>query len=214
MAKVTGGLLSFDAKGTVGKAVTFAKWRGVAYARQRVVPANPQTVEQQLTRGVFAAASDIWKASPALIVNPWDLWAKGQPKTGRNGFIGAYVKDLRAQPDMTLMQFSPGAKGGLATDAIALTPGAGSITVAFTNPAPPPGWTLDGAVAGAIPDDDPKAPVVTTIIAAEDIVTFNSVDLTGLEVATLYVVGAWLRWLKPDGSFAYGPSINDTTTTL
>lgn len=214
MAKVTGGLLSFDAKGTVGKAVTFARWRGVAYARQRVVPANPQTVAQQATRSVFTAASAIWKGAGSLIVNPWDLWAKGQPKTGRNGFIGAYVKDLRLAVDNAALQFSPGAKGGLATDAIALTPAVGEITVAFTNPTPPPGWTIDAAVAGAIPLDDPAAPVVTTIIAAEDIVTFNSVVLTGLLVTTDYVVGAWLRWLKPDGSFAYGPSINDQATTL
>lgn len=51
MAKVTGPLMSLDASGTVAKTATFSKWKGRNYVRQRVIPHNPQSPNQQLTRG-------------------------------------------------------------------------------------------------------------------------------------------------------------------
>jgi len=44
MSKLTGPLLSFGARGQIGKAMVTSTWKGVPYARQYVVPANPQTV--------------------------------------------------------------------------------------------------------------------------------------------------------------------------
>ena len=50
MAKVTGPLFSLDASGSYGGAMVFAKWKGRAYVRQLVIPANPQTLAQEVAR--------------------------------------------------------------------------------------------------------------------------------------------------------------------
>lgn len=212
MAKPTAPLLSFGASGTVAKTAVFSKWKGRPYVRQHVIPGNPRSTEQTTTRTTFANAGAIWKASPSLFQAPWDLFAKGQVLTGRNAFMGRFVADLRGLANMDLMPFSPGAKGGLAPLTITLTPGANQIQVQTTNPTAPTGWTLAAMVAACIADDDPETTTLFTMTAGSDAVTFNDVTLTGLTTAQLYVCGAWLQWTKPDGSTAYGASINDTAT--
>jgi len=46
MAKVTGPLMSMSASGKIGDAIVFAAWKGVAYVRQFVIPANPMSSGQ------------------------------------------------------------------------------------------------------------------------------------------------------------------------
>jgi len=46
MAKVTGPLMSIDARGKIGDAIVFSVWKGVNYVRQWLKPANPQSVAQ------------------------------------------------------------------------------------------------------------------------------------------------------------------------
>jgi len=46
MAKVTGPLMSIDARGKIGDAIVFSVWKGTNYVRQWLKPANPQSVAQ------------------------------------------------------------------------------------------------------------------------------------------------------------------------
>jgi len=46
MAKVSGPLMSMSASGKIADAMVFASWKGVAYVRQWVIPANPQSSGQ------------------------------------------------------------------------------------------------------------------------------------------------------------------------
>ncbi len=62
MAKVTGPLMSLDASGTVANTAVFSKWKGRNYVRLRVIPQNPQSAGQQLTRGYLAVLSKAAKA--------------------------------------------------------------------------------------------------------------------------------------------------------
>lgn len=211
MAKVTGGLLSLGAGGTVGSTLTFSKWKGRPYVRQRVIPANPQSVAQTLTRDIFRNLNSIWKEAGALLVAPWDRFATGQTLTGRNAFIGQNVSALRGQANLNAMIFSPGAKGGLAPTAVSAAAGVGLIDVTITPPAVPTGWTLQAAVAAAILDGAPESITSFTVVEGEDVSAPYTIQLAGLTTA-LYQVGGWLRWAKPDGSIAYGPSLNDTAT--
>lgn len=211
MAKTSGPLLSFGALGTIGQTITFSKWKGRPYARQRVIPANPQTTAQTRVRDAFRNLNSIWKLADTLLVSPWDLFATGQVLTGRNAFIGQNQRILLPESDMLKMIGSPGAKGGLPPVSIIVTPGVGELTVDFTNPALPPGWTLDSAVATAIVDGDIATITDFVTVTAEDAVTQNSVDLTGLDTVA-YSVMAWLAWTKPDGTKAYGASLNGTGT--
>jgi hypothetical protein len=60
MVRLYGPLMSLDASGTVADAVTFAKWKGRNYARQRVIPANPQSPGQTSVRAMMRALSQAW----------------------------------------------------------------------------------------------------------------------------------------------------------
>ena len=212
MAKVTAPLLSFGASGQIAQTQVYSKWKGRPYVRRYVIPSNSNTAGQVATRSVFSWANGVWKNAPTLFISPWDRFATGQVLTGRNAMIGQNVRNLRGDVVLDDMIFSPGAKGGPPPDSIIITPGSTTLSVAFTNPTPPTGWTLDSAVAAAIADQDPATETLFTMVADEDDVGQVTVLLTGLTNAVLYQVGAWLRWLKPDGSIAYGPSINDTDT--
>ena len=210
MAKPTAPLLSFGAEGTLAKTMVFSKWKGRPYVRRYVIPANPNTTAQQSTRDAFRTANSFWKSAPTLFVAPWTRFATGQVLTNRNAFVGRFVKDLRGLATMATITMSPGAKGGLAADSVALVGAAGTATATFVNPAPPTGWTLDGAVAAALLDADPATATVFGITAAEDVTApMDTVALTGLAAGT-YVVAGWLRWLKPDATVAYGPSLVGT----
>lgn len=46
MAKVTGPLMSLDARGKVGNALVFIGWKGIKSVRQWLKPANPQSTGQ------------------------------------------------------------------------------------------------------------------------------------------------------------------------
>lgn len=212
MAKVTAPILSFGAGGTLAKTMVYSKWRGRAYVRRHVVPSNPNTVAQQSTRSVFSVSNAFWKLAPALVVAPWDLFAKGQVLTGRNAFVGRYVSNVRGETDQLLMEMSPGAKGGLIASSLSLVAGSLQIDATVTAPTPPAGWTLTGAIAACVRNEDPATMTDFSWVAAEDLVDPYVINLAGLEAAIEYHVGAWLKWAKPDGSVAYGPAIYDQAT--
>ena len=212
MAKTTGPLLSLGASGSLAKTIVFSKWKGRLYARRHVIPANPQSVAQTLTRDIFAAASDYWKGAGSLFIASFDLSAQGQVKTGRNIFVGQSVSLMRGQADNNLFPFGPGAKGGLAPLSLVATPGSTQLSIAFTNPAAPTGWTLVSAIAATVLEGTPETPTEFTITEGEDDVSQITVVLTGLTASVVYVFGGWLEWLKPDGTRAYGPAVNGTAT--
>lgn len=60
MVKLTGPMFSLGASGTLAKAVTFATWKGRAYARTRVIPSNPRTGLQVGMRAGITAAPPFW----------------------------------------------------------------------------------------------------------------------------------------------------------
>lgn len=215
MAKTTAPILSFDGAGTIGKTVTFSKWRGVKYARQRVVPANPNTAEQQLTRTTFALLREMWKLAPQLARDPWTAFAAGRPFTGDNKFVGENVRVLRGEALMTAFIGSPGARGGLTPVSMAGVAGgaSGEIDVTFVTPTPPTGWTLTKAVAMAFNDQDPSAFFTGPLVAGEDATAPYEITLAGLGSAVSCIVAGWLVWTKPNGQLAYSVGITDTVTS-
>lgn len=65
MALVFGPLMSLDASGTIADAITFSKWKGRNYVRERVIPSNPQSGPQVGRRAMFKFLTQIWKESSA-----------------------------------------------------------------------------------------------------------------------------------------------------
>lgn len=213
MAVLTGPLLSFSARKSIGKTLTYSNWKGIPYARQRVIPANPNTTAQQATRGTFAWLMHLWSYAPALVTDGWNAYADGQPMTGRNAFAKFNVSDLRDASDLTNFVMSPAAKSGPVAAGAVFTPGDDQITVTITAPELPQGWTIASAIAAAIQQQDPQDGTLFTWAAGEDDTSTYEVVLTGLESATTYVCGAWFKFLRPDGSFAYGPALQGTALT-
>lgn len=212
MAKVNAPLLSFGARGQIGNSLVFGSWRGVNYARQKVIPANPRTLEQQEVRGVFRVQSQLWTLAPLAWKDVWNAFAAGRPFTGRNAFIGQNVEMLNGQEDRANFVFSPGARGGLPPEGIAATGGAGSITIAVTAPEIPEGWDLMSAVGVAIMDGDPAASYTGPVGIDVETADPSELSITGLDEAGDYIVGVYLVWQKPNGDTAYSIALTDTAT--
>jgi len=203
MAKPTAPLLSFGASGTLAKTLVYSKWKGRPYVRRHVIPANPQSVAQTLTRNAFGSANSIWKVAGPLLRAPWDRFATGQVLTGRNKFVGNYVDENRGETDLLSWNGSPGAKGGLPlVSVVASSPGVNDILLTCVTPTPPTGWTVTSTVGFAIRDQDPQTGTLFITTEDEDIGGLLPL-LPGLTTAVVYVCGAWIKWAKPDASVAY-----------
>lgn len=212
MAKISAPLLSMGATGTIGKSVTFAKWRGVAYARQRVIPSNPQTTAQQANRALFAFLREMWKLGPTEVRAPWDAFAAGQKFTGMNKIVGENVRLIGADTDLLNSQMSPGAKGGLPPAGVVVTQGAatGDVDVTITPPAQlPVGWTVNSCAAAACIQQDPHGLFSGAFVAASDAVAPYAITLDVGVSNTLSMAWGWVIYNKPDGSLAYSVSIGD-----
>jgi len=209
MAKVNGPILSIGASGSIGKTQVYGSWRGVPYARQYVVPSNPRSSAQTETRSVFAWTSQVWKIAQSLFQAPWDAFAKGQPLTGRNAFIGKNTRAMRGMTTLADLIATPGSNGGVPPSAVTATGGSGQIAFSFTNPTPPTGWTLSGATGFAIKAQNPQTDLDYASFTDDAASPYTSATITGLAAGN-YVTCGWIKWTKPDGSFAYSPGIAGT----
>lgn len=213
MAVVTGPLMSLTASGTIAKTITYGDWKGIKYARTRVIPANPQSVEQTKTRSVFAYLGDLYKFFPAIAREPWIAAVSGIPMTAQNLMQSKNVSILREELDLTNLVLSPGARGGSPPTGIVTTPGAGSLSVAVSAPAAPTGWTLTSAQGVVVQDQDPHDPIAGQPVAQEDLSSAYTLVFSGLEAATDYQIGVWLKWLTLSQDTAYSIAIRDMATT-
>lgn len=212
MAKVTAPFLSFGARGSIANTLVAATWRGRPYMRQHVIPSNPQSVAQTLTRDIFKNLNSIWKVGDAELVAPWERFATGQVLTGRNAFVGQNLAAVRGDTDLANFIFSPGAKGGLPAAATVFTPGVAQVTVALTEPTLPTGWAITKAIAAAILDGAPESLTSYVQTVGTDAATPFSIVLS-LVATTTYAVGGWFEYTKADGTVAYGPSVTSLETT-
>jgi len=206
MAKLTGPLLSFGARGQIGKTLVAGDWKGVKYARQYTIPANPQTAGQTNIRSVFSTLQSLWLNSPTLFRAPWTANAIGRKYTDRNKLVAENLPLLKAATDMDSFIASPGAMGGPPIDSVTAVTGSGSgeIDTTTTVPSAPTGWTLASVTFVAFPDQDPHDAFVGPMVAISDNGAPFIADFTGLTPATDYQVCAWPVWTRPDGKTAYG----------
>lgn len=215
MAGVTAPLLSFSGSGQIAKTQVYSTWKGLPYVRRYVIPSNPQSSGQTMTRNAFTTLNFLWRTAPADFVAPWTAAAQGRPLTNRNLFIQKNNSLLRTASDLTGMVMSPGAKGGLAS-AITITPGNDQLTFAGVDPSPlPPGWTVIGLVGAAILQQDPQAPSDFTINIVTDLTSPYSVVMSGLLSVTDYVAAGWWVYQRSASltDLAYSAAIGAEFTT-
>lgn len=97
--KLTGPMFSLDARGTIGSAITFSFWKGINYARARVIPNNPKSAEQMAVRDIVSDASIAWKTEATVgaveidtaYKTAYNLAAAGMAMSGFNLFIKEVV---------------------------------------------------------------------------------------------------------------------------
>ena len=100
MAKVTGPLLSLDASGSVASTMTFSRWKGRNYVRQRVIPTYSNTALQAAIRDLIRDASILWKSNgtdgtttiDASYKSAYDTAALGYAISGFNLYIKECVQ--------------------------------------------------------------------------------------------------------------------------
>lgn len=212
MAGTTAPLLSFDARGQLGKTLVYSSWKGRAYARRYVIPSNPQTAAQSLTRDVFRGLNKLWQYLPATATAAWELYADNSRITARNGWLKANVSALRSEADLTAILLSTAAGGGLALGGVDITATAGGATMDVAIPELPTGWALAGIHAVAVAQVDPHSIETPEVHADSDDAAPWQIAMTGLTAAQPYVVGVWASYTKPDGSLAYSASVQEVIT--
>lgn len=213
MAVVSGPLLSFGAAGQIAKTQVYATWKGRPYARRLVVPSNPRTADQTLTRNTFTWLNNVWKIAPADFIAPWVQAAKGQVMTDRNLFIKKNNGVLREETDLALMVLSPGARGGISVNPT-ITFGNDMITFDLTAPSPlPSGWTIVQAVAAAIRDQDPQTGTFYEIVTGTDLTSTYQVILTPLAAGD-WAAAAWFVFQRSASltDLAYGAATTEIGT--
>jgi hypothetical protein len=145
-------------------------------------------------------------------VATWQLVATGQVLTDRNAWTKANLSTLRPATDITGILFSAGAKGGLPAASIAVTAGTAQLTVTLGAPSLPSGWTIVQAVAVAVASQNPQSGVLYSMHEAVDTTAPYAPIITGLTTGQSYEVGGWFEFMKPDGTSAYGASLQATGT--
>ena len=212
MAKLIGPLMSFGSSGQIGKAMVTGSWRGISYARQYVVGANPRTTAQQTNRFRFRTLGEMWRFMPPTVTAAFNLFATGRRFTGVNSFIGQNNRLLVGQTDLANMIFSPAARGGLPPVAIIATTGAGSgeVDVELTPPnALPDGWSITAAHFVAVPDQDPTNQFSGQVVAASDMSAPYEQTLTGFTSGSDVLVAGFFEYERADGRVAYSVSLAD-----
>lgn len=214
MAKVVAPLLGWSASGQIAKTQVYAEWKGRPYARRYVIPANPNTAGQQLTRNTFKFLNALWQFLPAASIAAWGLYATVSRFTPRNGWLKQNNGPLRTQTDLLLLTASTAAGSGLVAASMVLVATSGGITATLVPPTLPVGWSIVSAHAMAIRDVNPQTSEIYDVGSAADVSAPYDCIITGLTNPNLYVVGGWFEYTKANGQPAFGVSLSDTETPL
>lgn len=86
MARLTFSPLIAGMSGKTADAVT-ASWKGRAYVRKRVIPANPNTAAQQTVRDSMGRLSPLWRSLESQIKAVQDDYAVNEALSGWNWFV-------------------------------------------------------------------------------------------------------------------------------
>lgn len=86
-ARVTGPLFSMSASGSVGKAITYARWKGREYCREWFIPQNPQSTKQVNVRTALTLLIAYWHATAVGDKAVWDAAADPLSISGFNLYM-------------------------------------------------------------------------------------------------------------------------------
>lgn len=135
MVKVHGPAFSLDASGTIGNAITFSKWKGRHYIRERIVPANPKSGLQVGFRAMFKFLAENWAGVHANQQASYETLADSMAVSPFNGYVRANQRrwrnyrapswDIAASEDGGMLVWNggtPAAVGGPSNVTLTFTP--------------------------------------------------------------------------------------------
>ena len=94
MPRLTGPLFSLDARQTLGKTIVYSAWKGLNYARMRVIPYNPKSPYQTSVRNTITKGVMYWQGSDYVTASQqtwWNTYAEGTNMSGFNRFMKFFV---------------------------------------------------------------------------------------------------------------------------
>lgn len=92
MATTQAPLFGLDASGSIGGALTFAKWRGRTYCRVKSTPSNPRSGGQKSTRAMMKFLAQIWTSIKAADGPQWATLAAQENYSTFNAFVRYNMK--------------------------------------------------------------------------------------------------------------------------
>ena len=119
MVKLNGPMFSMTASGKLAGAVVFSSWKGRAYARSLVKPANPQSGAQTGVRAMFKFLAQEWDGLSSADKATWETPADQLTVSPFNAFMSANQKRWRnfLAPGMVYPVTEAGAPGTYANEA-------------------------------------------------------------------------------------------------
>lgn len=140
MVKCYGPCMSLDASGTLAKTITWSKWKGRNYARQRVVPANPRSGPQTGMRSMIKFLSQEWVNFSAAEQADWLSRAQDLVASNFNAMTSYNMK--RWRNFLAPSKLDPATETGTQPSAPTTTPTGGvrQISLSIVDGANAPDW--------------------------------------------------------------------------
>jgi len=95
MPRLTGPLFSLDARQTLAKTIVYSAWKGINYARIRVIPYNPKSAAQQGVRTSLTYGVQYWRDGSVVAGDKtaWNGYAAGLNESGFNRYMRYFIQD-------------------------------------------------------------------------------------------------------------------------
>ena len=175
MARVSGPLHSDAASGKLADALVYSKWKGRAYVRQLVTPANPKSAKQIGVRSMMKFLAQAWAAIGSVGWATWDALALSQQVSAFNAYVGHNLGRWQVGDPPTQEYPAAEATTPAAITSAPLTGHADYVTAVVTPAANDDIW-------GVAVFRDPAAITAPTwancvaIVAREDVTAFTFTD--------------------------------------
>lgn len=140
MVKVYGPMMSLDASGSLADAITFSKWKGRNYVRERVIPANPKSGPQVGMRAMLSFLSKQWTNLTAAEKADWLDRAKAKVVSNFNAYTS--YNQARWRSYLNPSKLDPAAETGTQPSAPTTTPTGGirQVSLSIADGVNAPDW--------------------------------------------------------------------------
>lgn len=183
MASTQAPLFGLDASGSIGGALTYAKWRGRTYVRVKSTPSNPRSPAQKSTRAMMRFLSTIWATLIAADQAAWDTLAAQENYSAFNAFV-RYNMNRWTQWQTPFDKPTPTAGTVPVMGALTVTGGVGQLSLSQVITTANGIWGVQFALSATAAFTAAKTNIAYVAAYTASPVT---AILTGLEAGTYYV---------------------------